>query len=277
MRKPNTIKGPQLRVAVSIGSRYSAEIGRQVRAMIEDANSQILSLFENGDYDGDYGMDGNIGSQARITLNSLIEKWEKVFAQMASRVTTKMQDQVLANSTSAIQQTLKGFAGENLTLNPGAISAQMREMLTASAAESTGLIKSIPSKYLEDLGGSVMRSIVSGKGMADLQPQLAIHAVSIKNWAKNTALDQTRKVYTHTNIARLKKAKIRKFEWVHSGGGAHPRKLHQEMNGKIYDMDNPPFIGVMYGRDVYGFPSDLPNCRCVLRPVLDFGGEDADS
>ncbi len=260
-RKPDAIKSNQLRVAVSIGARFAEAINREVARMVAMTERDIRALFERDDYAGDYGMDANIGSQARIAMNRLLDYWNKRFADMAQVAVAQMQKQVVANSGAAMVSTLKMFSENRLTLNPKLITGEMKEMLTASAAESTALIKSIPQKYLGDLGGSVMRSIVSGNGLADLVPELAQHKVSIRNWAKNTALDQTRKVYTHTNIERLKKAGIKQFEWIHSGGGLHPRKLHQEMNGKIYDLDNPPVIGTMYGEEVRGFPSDLPNCH----------------
>ena len=270
-RKPNAIKGHQMRVGVSIGARFSQAILKEVTRMTEAADREIRSLFDRDDYAGDYAMDANIGSQARIAMSKLLDYWNKRFADMAQVAVAQMQKQAVSNSGAAMAMNLKTFSENRLTLNPNLITAEMKEMLTASAAESTALIKSIPQKYLGDLGGSVMRSIVSGNGLADLVPELERHTVAIKNWAKNTALDQTRKVYTHTNIERLKKAGIKQFEWIHSGGGVHPRKLHQEMNGKIYDMDNPPVIGTMYGEEVRGFPSDLPNCRCIMVAVLNFG------
>jgi uncharacterized protein with gpF-like domain len=51
------------------------------------------------------------------------------------------------------------------------------------------------------------------------------------------------------------------------------RPLHVEMSGKEYDLNNPPYIGSMYGNKIYGLPADLPNCRCVLRPIIDFDEE----
>lgn len=273
---PQRLAGNLMVVPVSIGARFSKRIEAVVKGMTDDATRSIRALFESDDYAGDYGMDANVGSQARILISELQAKWEKRFNALAPESVAQMQAQAVAASGVAIAGVVAKFApAQPFALNPNVITAQMREMLTASAAEATALIKRIPAQYLEDLSGSVMRSIVSGNGLKDLIPELARHNVTIKNWAKNTALDQTRKVYTHTNIERMKKGSIRKFEWVHSGGGAHPRKLHQEMSGNIYSLDAPPFIGVMYGQNMKGFPADLPNCRCVMRPVLDFGGDDA--
>jgi len=47
------------------------------------------------------------------------------------------------------------------------------------------------------------------------------------------ARDQVSKATSALNAARMKGLGIRKFEWIHSGGGKEPRKLHEEMSGNI--------------------------------------------
>jgi SPP1 gp7 family putative phage head morphogenesis protein len=91
--------------------------------------------------------------------------------------------------------------------------------------------------------------------------------------AKNIAYDQTRKAFNNINKARMDKLGIREFEWLHSGGSTHPRKLHQELSGKIFSLDDLPIIGTMYGEEVRGIPGQLPNCRCKMLPVISFNEE----
>ena len=271
--KPKQIKGNALHVSVSIGARFSSAIRKEIDAMVKDTERAINELFGSGDYAGDYGMDANVGSQARITINQLIEKWDRRFAGIAGDAANPMIEQVKMNSAVTLAASMRQAMAQQITLDFNLITPEMKEMFAASAAEASGLIKSIPSKYLDDVGGAVYRSITSGNGLADLVPMLEQYKVSIRNWAHNTALDQTRKVYNHTNTARMSKLGMKKYEWVHSGGGRHPRKLHEEMNGNIYSTDNPPFIGIMYGQRVYGIPGDLPNCKCVQRFIIDFGDD----
>lgn len=98
---------------------------------------------------------------------------------------------------------------------------------------------------------------------------------SMKLWmdirhARNVAMDQTRKVYSNVNAARMQALGVKKFEWVHTGGSQHPRKDHQELSGKVFSLDDLPVIGVMYGNEVRGKPGDLPYCRCTMRPIVSF-------
>ena len=67
------------------------------------------------------------------------------------------------------------------------------------------------------------------------------------------------------------------FEWIHSGGSQQPRSYHMRahpsgLNHGIFRIDEPPVIDPNTG--TRGFPGDLPNCRCTMRPVLKFEDEE---
>ena len=165
---------------------------------------------------------------------------------------------------------MKDLSG-GLSLNTGLVPDALSEALTAAVAENVQLIKSIPQQYLTQIQGAVMRSIQpGGNGLQDLIPVLKAQKGITERRARNIALDQTRKTFNAANTERMQALGVKKFEWIHSGGGAHPRKDHIEMSGNIYSFDDPPVIGVMYGAEVRGFPGDLPNCRCTMRPVIEF-------
>jgi SPP1 gp7 family putative phage head morphogenesis protein len=119
-----------------------------------------------------------------------------------------------------------------------------------------------------------MRSITTGKGMEDLVPFLTKKYKGNIRHARNVALDQTRKAYQSINTSRLKSMGVKSFIWIHSGGGKEPRQNHIKMSGNEYSFDNPPIIGVMYGENVRGLPGDLPNCRCICKPVINFDLEE---
>jgi len=144
------------------------------------------------------------------------------------------------------------------------------DVIKASTQEAANLIKVIPQKYLAEVQGQVMRSITTGKGLQDLVPYMTKKYHGNVRQAKLTALDQTRKAYQSINTSRLKSLGVKKFIWVHSGGGKEPRIDHIKMSGNEYSFDKPPIIGVMYGSEVRGLPGDLPNCRCICKPVINF-------
>ena len=65
------------------------------------------------------------------------------------------------------------------------------------------LIKSIPEQYFKDVTGSVMRSITTGNGLADLVPEIKKYDGQTERRAKLLALDQTRKAYNSINKQRM--------------------------------------------------------------------------
>src|SRR5690606_26092523 len=134
--------------------------------------------------------------------------------------------------------------------------------------ENVSLIKSIPEKYFTDVTGSVMRSITTGQGIKDLITQIEKYDGITERRAKNIALDQTRKAYNMINKQRMMTAGFKKFKWLHSGGGQHPRKDHIAMNGNVYSFDDLPVIDKKTGER--GIPSQLINCGCVMQPVYEF-------
>jgi uncharacterized protein with gpF-like domain len=236
--------------------------------MSTEVEREIKKLFEEDNFAGDYGMDANIGAQARILMNTLNSKFDSMFARIALPVTQTMVDQTDSNSASTLKSSLKGIA-ETISFKTDVMTPALREMISASTAESVALIKRVPAKYLDQITGGVMRAITSGNGLQDIVPLLEKQKVQVKNWARNVAMDQTRKVYNGLAAGRMAALGMNTYEWLHSGGSNHPRIYHKTfLNGKIFRLDKPPIIDKKSG--ARGKPGDAPFCRCQMRPILAF-------
>ena len=262
----NNLIGGALRPNAGIASDYAKPIVKEIGLMSRDVERQLKRLFTEPDYG--YAMDASISSQARILLNYLMDKWQKRFKEIAEDATDRMIKRTVKNSSITLGISLKELS-ENFEIDTSVISPKIRDVIKASSQEAANLIKLIPQKYLGDVQGAVMRSITTGKGLRDLVPFLEAKYNGNLRHAKNVALDQTRKTYQAVTRSRLQSLGVKKFKWVHSGGGREPRQEHIRMSGKEYLFDNPPEIGIMYGETVRGFPGELPNCRCTLSPVID--------
>ena len=200
-----------------------------------------------------------------LEINRLRDQYKPSFdsvAELATRGLSQDSEMSFAKALSKIQ------GGGNIST--GLLTGRYRDVFQANAKENVGLFKTIASVHFDRVETAVMDSITTGNGLQDLVPFFESHNPGIKNYAKHRALDQTRKAFTSMNLARMKDAGIDKFEWQHSHGSADPRKLHQELDGKVFDIDNPPYIGDMYGERIHGFPGQLPNCRCTMKPVFEF-------
>jgi len=274
IRKPISEQGAvggALRPNVGIATDFAKPIVDEVGLMGRDIKRQLTAVFKATNFES--AMDASTTSQARIILNALMVKWQGRFNKIAKRAVDRMIERTMRNSAVTLGLSLKD-ASENFKIDMSFSNAQLEEVIKASTQEAAGLIKAIPQKYLAEVQGQVMRSITTGKGMEDLVPFLNKKYLGNIRHARLVALDQTRKAYQSINTVRLKSMGVKKFIWVHSGGGKEPRIDHIRMSGNEYSFDNPPVIGIMYGTEVKGLPGDLPNCRCICKPVINFDLKD---
>ncbi|WKT00522.1 phage head morphogenesis protein [Gallibacterium salpingitidis] len=275
MRKnPNELQGKPLKVSASISADYSKAIKRLMRSMYKDTMIGIEACFTTYAEDSLFPKNGSLVAQLKILISRLLKKYEPVFMLLAKRETDKMLIRVDKNASATLKMSLKDVS-KDLSVKTDLTSSRLREVTQASTQEAVDLIKTIPTNYLSAVQKVVMHSIsANGKGFAELKPFLTKLYKGNERKAELVALDQTHKAYQNIQAEKMKKLGVKKFKWVHSGGGRVPRKLHQDLHGKIFSFDDPPYIGDMYGQKVYGLPGHLPNCRCTMSPVLEFEQND---
>ena len=273
----NIAKGATLEHNAAVESRYAAALESLVRRMTHEVNRELLALFKSDAASEHFGEDASIASQARIVANALMAKFQGMFDRQAKKLAEQMVNGVNNESGVNVTRSLKAIAPE-LNIDSRKITKPVQTVMTASVSENVDLIKSIPQQYLSGVKQAVMRSITTGTGLQDLKPYLEKQGPITERRARNIANDQTRKAYNSLNKARMQQAGVKKFEWVHSAGGKDPRPLHMDhypagLNGGIFSFDDLPVIDERTGER--GIPSQLPFCRCRMRPIVDFGDEDA--
>lgn len=279
--RTTVMRGKTLRNSLPLEKRYADDLERITRQMILETERAVKSLFESDESEQYYATDASISSQARILMNQLERKFDKLFAEKSSFYAQKMINGAKTASKSALHSSLEQLSG-GLSIKTDILTGELNDVLKATVAENVGLIKTVPQTYLEQVRGAVMRSITqpATEGLAGVQKEinqvLTKRAKQIRNKARNIATDQTRKTYNNINKARMESVGVKKFEWVHSGGGQKPRKLHQEvLNGKIFSFDDLPVIDERTGEK--GIPGQAINCRCTMLPVIEFeDGVEAD-
>lgn len=268
------IEGKPLMANAATGERYAKSIKRLMRVMHKEALSGIQACFEAYAEDDDLPKNGSIVAQLRILFSRLLSKYNPIFAILAKKTTTRMVQETLKHSTATIKMSLKEV-GKDLTVNPDFMDDRLKDITQSSTLEAVSLIKTLPEKYLGDVQKVLTHSIsTKGKGFAELKPFLQKLYKGNERKTELVALDQTRKVYHSIQAHKLQKMGVKKFKWLHSGGGREPRALHVKLNGRVFAFDDPPYIGDMYGEKVYGLPGHLPNCACSMKPVFDFEVED---
>lgn len=293
------LRGTRLQYNASQQVKYTTALNKLVMQMTEEVKKQVTRLF-NGEIADDFfeqqeqiaamddrirhkdikgsrkdknnvTMDASISSQARVLMNALTRKFTQLFNSKSKPLAESMVLGAASASKSNLHTSLKELSG-GLSLKTGVVPEGMQDVATASVAENVSLIKSIPQQYFKDITGSVMRSITTGQGLADLVPDLNKYAGQTSRRVKNLALDQTRKAYNSINKQRMQSIGVKQFEWIHSGGSQKPRESHMKISGHIFSFETlyqeQEALGVP--KEDQGIPGQAINCKCTMLPVVKF-------
>lgn len=266
-RDKSTVKGLPLNPNASAEARYYKKLADLVRLMTDITAKSLERFYERPEAEVYFSQDASVAAQAKILLNAMWEKFENIFDIRSKPIADSVVKDAGQASQTSLKMSLKQLSG-GLTLKTDILSGPLKDIITASIAENVDLIKSIPAQYHKAVSGAVFRSITTGNGLKDLIPYLDRYKGITLRRARFIAEDQTRKAYNTINKGRLEQIGVGQYEWLHTGGSQHPRKLHQQMSGNIYSFDKPPIIDKRTGER--GIPGQLPNCRCRMVPVIKF-------
>ena len=266
-KPPLYLKGKPLNYPAPVMSRYAFVLEDAVKRMTTEAAYEINGLFQTKPFRGYFAQDASVSSQARILTNALMAKFDDFFAAFAKDAAKTMVNEANNASNTAVRMSLREIV-PHVTLDPAFFSGDMKEVFSAAVNENVTLIRSISSRYMTQVQSAVMRSITTGNGLQTLIPFLQQQEGIAKKRATFIAEDQTRKCYASLNMLRMQKAGVNQYEWLHSAGGQHPRKLHVRMSGNVYDITRPPVIDDRTGER--GHPGQLVNCRCRAVPLISF-------
>jgi SPP1 gp7 family putative phage head morphogenesis protein len=266
------LRGEKLNYNVSVEKRYKKELQEIIKKMTNESKLKILNLFRSKIGKEYFANDDSISSSARILMNELESKYNKFFSITSKSLAERMLESIKKISKTTLKASMKKLTG-GLSLNTGIVSKGLKEISKATIAENVSLIKSIPEKYFKDITGSVMRSITTGEGLADLIPKFEKYEGISLRQAETLAHDQTSKAYSTINKIRLQNIGIKQFTWHHSNAGQKPRESHRKISGMIFSFDNliEELIeaGVTNEAD-QGLPGWPIWCRCTMNPVINF-------
>lgn len=262
----NVMRGKPIKPPVPVEMRYRATLDDLIKQMADETKKKLNKLYDSDVAEEYFTEDASISSKAKKVMDELWKKYQKLFNQSALRIAQRFADGVDEASSSSVHSSMKQLSG-GLSLGTRKLDADTKEVLKASITENVSLIKSIPQKYLLRVEGTVMRSITHPEGRNYLEKELAKSYDITKKRARFIASDQTRKLNQAVSQGRLVKLGVKKFEWNHVSN-SHPRKDHQELDGKIFSWDKPPIINKKTKKR--GYPAEEPGCHCEATPVFEF-------
>ena len=185
-----TLRGYDLRYNAAVQQKYQTALTKLVKDMTDATRKQVTKLFEGTIADKFFeqqeqaaAMDASLTSRARMLVNSLTSRFTALFSYRAKTLSEQMINASSAASKSSLHSSLKQLSG-GLSLKTGIVPKGMTDVAKALVAENVSLIKSIPEQYFKDITGSVMRSITTGNGLADLTPAITKYEGQTKRRAR---------------------------------------------------------------------------------------------
>ncbi len=209
-----------------------------------------------------------LGYRADIADPSIDTGWYDGLVQALQSATglSPVQDQVLgplvnefARRTTAFnKQQFHAVLRSAYGVNVLATDPELRSMARVWEAENLDLIKSLPTKYVDQLRGQVTVAVQSGKSLRDVAKVVQKAGKATKARAELIARDQIGKLNGDITQARQQAIGVEEYRWRGVLDGRE-RSEHVAREGKTYRWDKPPEDG---------HPGQPIRCRCSAEAVL---------
>lgn len=253
---------------------YRTAMQKAIQRMVKDYGKELQKTLAEFATAADSGvaMDANLGGQLDRMFGRLDKHWAGVFGKLARKLAKTTVERVDRLSKRKLDQSLKELSG-GLAIKTPELPESMISTLQVATNRNVGLIKSIQSRFHEQVSQEVLNNIgdqqAAFENAKKLVSRVYWHGERTEDRARLIARDQVAKMSSEMSAARAKSAGITKFKWRHSGGSADPRKLHLQYNNVVFSYDDLPIIDERTGER--GLPGQAIFCRCVAIPVIDFG------
>lgn len=250
-----------VRANAGIGIAYR----KRLEALIEEMHASVLYWLRAAyrREEPRIARDESPADALRRSIRELSRRWLKRFDEMAEKLAQHFAQSVEKRSSAALRKILKdGGWTVDFHLTPA-----MRDIVDATVHANVALIKSIPAQYLGEVEGIVMRSVQTGRDLAQVTDDLQKRLGVTKRRAAFIAKDQNNKATAAFNRVRQIEIGVKEAEWHHSGAGREPRKSHLKAGrARVRFPVAEGWYDPEVGRRIQ--PGDLPNCRCFSRPVI---------
>lgn len=198
-------------------------------------------------------------------VNQRLEKWQVIFNKHSS----KYANDFVKSTDEDVQRQLKATFKKNISDD---LVIKFDQGNQNSLAKAQGVIKAnidlitdIPDKMKEKLQFALNESMQQGRNYKYFKEQVINITDVTEKRAELIARDQSFKATSAISLARQSELGITKQAWFYTNISKEPRLSHKAANGKVYDIDKGCLID-----GEYIFPSQLVNCKCMSRPMLEF-------
>lgn len=267
-REPKPVgRGTQIIPSAAIESWYRSELAKVTKAMIAEYKTQLGYVINGEPAQRLFATDATATADFTRTLNSLKQRWGRIFAAFADKIAPQFVEKTDVAATSATLHSLS-VAGVN---QPRAtFNEAVKNTLQASVDYNHTLITNLSVEVHEKIYSSVMLSLTSPnpeeQGSSGIQNALKEVGGFSDKRIDLIVRDQTSKLYSSLSDDRMRENGCEEFEWMHSSAGKVPRHTHVEKDGQIFKLNDPRLWEGPKADQ--GPPGWAINCRCRKIPIF---------
>ena len=250
--------------------RYNAQLQKLVKAIKKDIDEKIVPLIRNLEpqYIGDAAINDDWPNDIMALFAQLKTKWSSPAFMGASKDVASIFVKAMGVQNSRrFARSVKSIGVTGIDIFGD--SPKLQDILSASIADNTRLITTIPEQYFNQVQSIVMSNMRSGLRPSAITKQLSEQFGITKRRAALIARDQTSKANGELSKQRQEDTGFKFFKWQTSED-IRVRDKHDDISdedigfGKgVYKWDNPP----KNDKGVPIIPGSEINCRCVAIPV----------
>lgn len=260
-RRPRRLRA--LHPNVGIQATYKRKIEELIRAMNADVQATIAAAFTRNEPKMTVALAQDVMPTATLemAMAALKHRWLGEFDRTAPRLAAYFATAVQERTDASLRRILDaGGFSVRFRMTPAA-----QDILQSTIAANVALIKSIPEQYLTQVEGMVMRSVQTGRDLAQLTDDIQGQFGVTRRRAALIARDQNNKATSAINRERQLEVGITKGIWMHSHGGKEPRPKHVAAHGTEFDVRQGLPVG---DKGDWVMPGEEINCKCVWKPVI---------
>ena len=249
---------------------YNAQLQKLVKAIRKDINEKIIPLIKGLEpqYIGDAVIKDAWPDEVMTLFTSLKSRWSSpAFLGASKDVASIFVKSMNVQNQRRFAKAVKPIGVTGIDVFGD--SPKLQDILSASIADNTRLITTIPEQYLNQVQSIVMSNMRSGLRPSAIVKQLSDQFGVSQRRAALIARDQTSKANGELSKQRQEDTGFKYFKWKTSED-IRVRDSHDDISdedigfGKgVYKWDNPP----KNDKGVQIIPGQEINCRCVAIPV----------
>lgn len=239
-----------------------ADYRRKLQALVDEMNASLVYWLK-ASYRSNEPLvaqdDAMPATALRNAMRRLARQWQRRFDAAAPALAEYFAKAVTNRSDAALRSILKkGGISVEFKMTPAA-----RDIMQATINQQVSLIRSIPSQYLTNVEGLVMRSVQTGRDLGQLTKDLQDQYGVTHRRAANIARSQNNIATASMVKARQLELGLVKAKWRHPGAGKHPRPEHVAFSGKEYDIAKGAFL-----EGKWTWPGVEPGCHCISQSII---------